>query len=245
MPEHGHPGAAQPGEVDRAVGVVVAVGRQGLADEGRNPPAAGAVVARRDHHGPGIARACLWSGSDHDRNDALGRVPDVGDDAIALDRKAERRPVPIEVAGPGLAWNAVERRPGGRAVMGRVPGLHGQGEAAELHAVQAFGGSQLFHAREGVPHPFPPGRRAVQHQDVVHAIPPQRGRDGEPRLPRAHHDRGVDRCAVRHRGRGHPGARRVAQRREIRAGLDGEGLCGGSRGGGCGHATRSVCAREG
>ena len=239
MPEDRHARAPQPREVDRSVGVVVAVGRQGIADEVRDRPGAGAVVAGRDHDGAGVAQGCRRPPARDDRQRLRIGVADVGHGRVALDREIEGRPIPVEVAGPGPAGDAVERVPGRRAVMGRVPGLHGEARAAELDPVQDFRRPEFLHPGERVPHALPPGRRAVQHEDVGDALAPQRRRDGEARLTGAHDDRRMDGRSVRHRPRRHPGDGGVAQRREFGAGLVGEG-CGG----GVVHATRSVCASE-
>ena len=184
--QHGDGPPAQPLEVDDLAGVGAAVGRQGAHEVG-HPPFAGAVLAGGQHQ---LARRQHLAGRQRDQQAAsaiveLGRRDRRGGDAIAH-RQLQHAAVPLQIVVPGAGRYQTQAGEASGAVRRVVPRLEGEARDAEVGACLVLGAAQGRHAGETGPDPFPALRRAIDHQDVAHAIAHQREGDAQARLAGAH-----------------------------------------------------------
>jgi hypothetical protein len=91
----------------------------------------------------------------------------------------------LQVVVPGAGRDQAEAGEASGAVHRVVPRLEGETGDTEVGACLILGAAQRRHAGEAGPDPFPAFRRAVDHQDVAHAVADQREGDAEAGLASA------------------------------------------------------------
>ena len=155
-----------------------AIGRQ-VAHEVGHPPFAGAVLAGGQHQ---LARRQNLAGRERHQQARPAVVQPAGRDGgggdVVAHRQAEDAAIPQQIFVPVDARDQVHVGEGLRAVLRLVPRLEGQARHAEVGSGLQLGAAQGRHAGEGDPGAFLALGRAIDDQDVAHALAHQaEGRD--------------------------------------------------------------------